>query len=936
MNIACKIFPLFFVLFVFCGCSKPKTASWPETGSQSKPWVRWWWMGGAVNPDEISKNLKDLNNAGFGGVELTNIYGVKGYEEQYLNFLSPGWVKMVEFTLTEASILGMGMDLANTSGWPFGGPWVDESSAAKNLNYKRYVLKSGESLAEPVVFWQKPYLRMVGKEEQPALKSFAGGKVAFKDPAPDQVREQKQLPLLLLMAYGNGGQVLDLTAKVDTAGKLGWVAPEGEWQLVALFEGLHGKQVERAGPGGEGNVIDHFSEQAVTGYLNHFSEAFKNTDISSLRVFFNDSYEVDDASGESGWTPLFFEEFSQRRGYDLRNYLPALLGFDSGEINSRVRCDYRETISDLLLERFTKIWGNWAGGKGALTRNQAHDSPGNILDLYAASGIPETEGTDAVGIRFASSAGHVSGKELISCEAATWLDEHFKENFSDLKQNLDRYFANGINHVVYHGSPYSPHDAPWPGWMFYASTHFAPNNPLWGDLPAINQYVTACQSFLQAAKPCNDILIYFPIYDQWSEKGKKTLYHFSENSEETHVAEIGRQLLKEGYTFDFISDQQIDSLSVSGKEILSSGNRYKTILIPACHLIPLKTMEKIVSMAEAGATLIFQDSIPGDVPGLFDLENRREKFRNLVRSFNKAENRVGKGKVLIGGDVVEVLQKSGLDGEEMAKSGLWFARMENTDGPFYFISNWTEKKIDRWITINSAGKSVVVFDPYFHKMGKATVKKAGKNRSQVYLQLAKGESLILQFYHHKVEAPGFPVYEESGDLVPIGGEWEVSFLKGGPELPVPYKTSELKLWNESEVLMDFSGTASYQITFGKPTGNAEVYRLDLGKVYETASVFLNGEEIGVLTGPDYRITFSGAKLRETNQLEVRVSNLMANRIIAMEKKGERYQIYYNINFSSKYRENLDENGVFTTRGWEPVRSGLVGPVVLYPLKNKKL
>ena len=34
--------------------------------------------------------------------------------------------------------------------------------------------------------------------------------------------------------------------------------------------------------------------------------------------------------------------------------------------------------------------------------------------------------------------------------------------------------AAGINNIAYHGTPYSPADAPWPGWLFYASVHFAP------------------------------------------------------------------------------------------------------------------------------------------------------------------------------------------------------------------------------------------------------------------------------------------------------------------------------------------------------------------------------------------------------------------------------------------------------------------------------
>src|SRR5262249_50276777 len=143
-----------------------------------------------------------------------------------------------------------------------------------------------------------------------------------------------------------------------------------------------------------GFVIDHFSTNAIRKYLLPFDRAFVGHSLNGLRAFFNDSYEVDDATGEADWTPQFLAEFERRRGYDLRPHLPALFGRDTGDVSRRVMADYRETISDLLLETFTAQWSAWARGHGRQVRNQAHGSPANILDLYAASDIPETEGTE--------------------------------------------------------------------------------------------------------------------------------------------------------------------------------------------------------------------------------------------------------------------------------------------------------------------------------------------------------------------------------------------------------------------------------------------------------------------------------------------------------------------------------------------------------------
>src|SRR5512133_1799081 len=217
---------------------------------------------------------------------------------------------------------------------------------------------------------------------------------------------------------------------------------------------------ERAGPGGEGDVIDHFSDKAIDNYLEHFSDKLKGHNLEGLRAWFNDSYEVDDARGEADFTPLMFDEFQKRRGYDLRLYLPALMGEDTEDNNCRVLCDYRETISDLILEKYTTRWHDWAAKGGKIIRNQAHGAPANILDLYAAADIPETEGQDIVKVKTASSVAHVTGKKLASSESATWLKDHFEASLADVKQAIDLYLLAGVNHVFYHGTTFSPQAAP--------------------------------------------------------------------------------------------------------------------------------------------------------------------------------------------------------------------------------------------------------------------------------------------------------------------------------------------------------------------------------------------------------------------------------------------------------------------------------------------
>ena len=526
---------------------------------------------------------------------------MRGGEKEFIPYLSPRWVGMLEYTLAQAKQLGLGVDMNNGTGWPFGGPNVGDADAAKYVARKTYTLHGGERLRDTIAMVQTPLVRAVnGRVDITQLRDPIATTPNLQALAIDQVRFPKPMPLVALVAYSKAGGIIDLTTHVTAAGTLDWTAPAGEWTLYAAFQGWHGKQVERAAPGAEGNVIDHFAREPITHYLQRFDSAFANRSVNGVRAFFNDSYEVDDASGQGDWTPHLFDEFRARRGYDLRRHLPAL--FDGGESDTarRVLSDYRQTVSDLLLDGFTTTWGAWAHGRGALIRNQAHGSPANILDLYAASDIPETEGTDPTRIRFATSAAHVAGKRLASAEAATWLTEHFVTKLSDVRTALDNYFLNGVNHVVYHGTAYSPASEPWPGRLFYAAVEFNPQNSWWRDFSELNAYATAVQSFMQSGEPDNDVLLYFPIFDRYatrpSVRGREAagggfgmpgarpaggfappapgtqgqssalLEHFDAippaDSSAFHVA--ADLMLTRGYAYDYVSDRQLAGVKVDG------------------------------------------------------------------------------------------------------------------------------------------------------------------------------------------------------------------------------------------------------------------------------------------------------------------------------------------------------------------------------------
>ena len=930
---------LFFMPFQIQ--AKSPQVGWPKITKESKPWSRWWWMGNSVSPSDLKAAMESYSKAGLGGLEITPIYGVHGYENRFIKFLSPEWIENFKYTLNEGKILNMGIDLAMASGWPFGGLWVTSEDACKYMSVQTYTLNEGEQLQEKVEMVQKSMLRKTSRRKLDISQvkyPVSENEDSLQNWAIDQIRYPIPMLLQTLMAYSDKGEILNLTDKVNSEGKLLWTATSGKWILYGVFEGWHGKMVERAGPGGEGNVIDHFSAKAIDNYLGHFTTAFKGVDLSGLRAYFNDSYEVDDARGEADFTPLLFDEFQKLRGYDLREYLPALIGRDKPEYNQRVLCDYRETVSDLILENYTQRWHEWAHRGGQIIRNQAHGAPANILDLYAVADIPETEGRDIVKIKTASSVAHVTGKKLASSESATWLKDHFEASLSDVKQAIDLFLLGGINHVFYHGTTFSPQDAKWPGWMFYAAVNFAPSNTFWNDFGTLNTYIARSQSFLQAGRPDNDVLLYYPISDEYAIRGNSLLLHFDGAAKGSSVRKLAEYLFEKGFAFDYISDRQILNLKTQSGHIQTGGNSYQTILLPPVKLIPLETFEKVIELARGGATVLMEQ-LPEDVPGLGMLTERQARFQALKKSLKfdqKSEivrrAKVGKGQILIG-RLTDLLASSKIRRESMFDKGLQCIRRTDGNTTTYFIANRGTEIIDGMIPLQTKISSAVLYNPMTGAFGKMKTNTSGQT-GEVYLQLVSGESCLVKVFPDHVDVPEFQYLKTSGENNALKDEWTLDFLTGGPELPKSVKVSNLGSWTDiqGDSYKAFSGTAVYKTTFVKPSVNAEFYRLDLGKVDYSARISLNGKELGTLISSPFSIDIPVSELKTLNTLEISVTNLMGNRIADMERKGQPYKIFYNVNFPAKEAVNRGADGLFTTLGWKPQESGLLGPVTLTPLQ----
>jgi hypothetical protein len=128
----------------------------------------------------------------------------------------------------------------------------------------------------------------------------------------------------------------------------------------------------------------------------------------------------------------------------------------------------------------------------------------------------------------------------------------------------------------------------------------------------------------------------------------------------------------------------------------------------------------------------------------------------------------------------------------------------------------------------------------------------------------------------------------------------------------------------------FSGTATYTTSFTRPAQNPEGWLLNLEGVHESVQVSLNGQVLDTLFSLPMEMIIPDQLLQENNTLELKISNLMANRIKYMDENQMEWRKFHEINFVNIHYKPFDATD------WEFQPSGLVKAPELIPLQEIKL
>jgi hypothetical protein len=732
-----------------------------------------------------------------------------------------------------------------------------------------------------------------------------------------------------------GHSAVNLADKMDVSGQLAWSVPAGNWALFRFGQTVYDgggweKLTKCASPGAQGYEIDIMSAEALDAQIAETADKLVS-DIGplagkSLKYLHIDSWE----GGEPNWTAHMVDEFKKRRGYDPVPYLPVLSGtnVDNRDVCDRFARDLRRTVADLWADNLYGRFLEHARRLGMGVHAESGEwGPVSIMDAFMNFGrndIPMGEfwiqdSSASASVKLAASAAHGYGKKIIQAEAFTSMGPNWEEDPWLLKKYVDPKFCDGLNRNMLCFYVHQPYLDIKPGYQWPAAgTHFDRNITWWDQSHAFFEYLSRCQLLLQQGRFVADVCYFVgedaPSYCQVYNK------------------------IPAGYDNDSINSEVLMTrLAVKdGRLVLPDGMSYSVLVLPPGTTMTPEGLKKVAALVEAGATIIGPP--PTRSPSLKDYPDCDKEVKALADKVwgpmaaqsteggknPTGEHSYGKGRVVWGRTVAEVLRGSGILPDFVCEgSNFDYIHRSTDDGDIYFVSNNNDDGAKAACTFRVSARQPELWDPVTGEVRDAAAFTQGRDRrTTVPLELAPRGSLFVVF-----RKPIPPAKNGTGSnflsyspLRNLEGPWTVEFDPkwGGPS---SVEFPELVDWTQrtEDGVKYYSGKATYAKSFdlnmsSLPSPKARIY-LDLGEVRNVAEVRLNGKSFGVLWTKPFRVEVTGALKSGNNELEIDIVNLWPNRLIG--DAGLPREKWFTTTNVRKF-----------TRDYKLFSSGLLGPVVL--------
>ncbi len=693
--------------------------------------------------------------------------------------------------------------------------------------------------------------------------------------------------------------VVDLTARLRADGTLDWTPPAGRWTLLRLGYSLIGRQNAPASPEGTGLEVDKLDAGHVRAYMTTYLDLYKDAvgplmGRRGLQYLISDSWEA----GTQNWTASMLAEFTKRRGYDARPWLPTLTGrvVESASASERFLWDFRQTLSDLLAENHYDRISALLKARGMGHYTESHEGGrafiGDGMEAKRSADVPmgamwtqqpgvndENHGSNA-DIRESASVAHLYGQNLVAAESMTAASGPWAWSPATLKPTADKLLAMGLNRFVIHTSVHQPLLDKVPGLSLGPFGQWFTRNETWAEpARAWVGYLARSSYLLQQGRFVADVLYYY--------------------GEDTNLTALfGQQAppVPPGYGFDFVNaDALRHVVSVeAGRLVSKSGMRYRVLALdPHARRTSLPVLRRLRELVAAGAVVV--GTKPAGSPSLADDE---AEVRQVIDELwgtgdGGGDHRLGAGTVHGRATLGDVLAQLGVPPDfEHTKprpdSQLLFVHRSLPEGEVYFVDNRAARAEDLEATFRVSGRQAELWRADTGAREPASFRTAG-GRTTVPLHLEPWETVFVVFRKPTSAAARTLPFRVEQDLATVAGPWPVRF-QAGRGAPASLTFDTLGSWAEhaDAGVRYFSGTGTYTASIQAPRawfeGGARLW-LDLGRVENIAEVSIGGVPLGVAWKPPYRLEVTRALKPGANSVLVRVTNLWVNRMIGDRQPG---------------------------------------------------
>ena len=770
--------------------------------------------------------------------------------------------------------------------------------------------------------------------------------------------------------------IINLTDKMTDEGKLTWDMPEGNWTIVRFGHinmRLTNKSAVPEATGWESSKLDKIAieNHLRNGMIGNLIKDGGPIGDGKLHGLLIDSWE----SHVPTWTinsDDMFTEFETRRGYSMKTYLPATMGYivETPEVSTKFLRDLRHTMNEVFIDNFFKHFATVAHDMGAEVYTEG--AGGEVLPIdpmryYGVSDVPMTEfwypsapsaqNEYAKPIYNATSATHLYNKPVLAAEACTQVGVKWNEHPFSVKYLIDYNFTKGVNHLVFHTFSHTPQTDVYPGSSFGGNIGFPlvrqqtwwPYMKDWTDYLARNQYI------LQQGEYVADVLRY---YGDHYERPPFDLDYFPK-----------------GYRFDYLNAEILhEKLSVkNGKIHVDNAGDYRIITLRDSKQMLLSTARKLKELVLAGAVILGDK--PEDSPSLMDDENDLKELATIANELwgnkNEGVKQVGKGKVYWGKSLDDVIKAEQIEKDVSVPEGLninWIHR-ETTDAHIYFLASNHDKPVDAAISFRVQDVYPQIWNAFNGKQEDANIWSVSGNRTDVALSFAPSGSAIVVFskddkqpYASKVtyndeivlstetgwynihDTDDFPKLSWKGDKFFTSKDGAYSFHQNESKISKTISIEEQLLqtnwilnfedgWDtpksveipelisltkhNNDAIKHYSGTTTYTKTFNLEAVGSHVI-IDLGIVSNIAELLCNGKKVGIKWSPPFQFDITEYAQKGENVLEVKVTNTWRNQLIFDNKRPKDAKKTWTTNPPKKNENELED-------------AGLIGPVVIKTL-----